>query len=537
MRAGLASGILLTGLLGLAACGSGGGDAGADVQMRELHRGNSAEPLSLDPHKASGTWENNIIGDMFLGLTTEDAEGKPVPGVAESWTVSEDGLVWTFRLRDTFWSDGIPVTADDFVFGFRRLLNPETLAQYASLQFIIKNAEQVNNGTLPGDALGVRAIDEKTLEVTLESPAPYLPGLFTHYTAFPVPRHVVETVGDAWIQSENIVTNGAYVLREWRANDFVRVEKSETFYDASNVCFDEVFYYPTNDLNTGARLVISGELDLNTDFPGNKIDFYREQLGAGVRVHPYLSTTYLAFNVTKPPFDDVRVRQALAMSLDTEFITREVLGAGQIPAGALTPPGIDNYVDPLPATPWFGKPLEDRQAEARRLLEEAGYGPENPLRFEYAHRNTGDNPRVAPVIQSDWKSIAPWIDPDIAGVETQIHYDNLRAKNFEVADAGWVADYNDPSNFLYLLETRSGPMNYPGWSNAEYDGLTVAAAVEMDLTARAAIMAQAETLMLADVPVAPMWHMVSKALVNSDITGWVDNAVQIHRTRYMCRVQ
>lgn len=530
-------GLMAASVLGVAACGGGGDSGEGGTVIRELHRGNSAEPLSLDPHKASGTWENNIIGDMFLGLFTESAAGEPVPGVVESYTVSDDGMVWTFTLRQLNWSDGTPLTANDFVFALRRLLDPETVAQYASLQYAIKNAEAINKGDLPPEELGARAIDDYTLELTLEAPAPFLPGLLTHYTAFPVPAHVVREVGSRWIQPQHIVTNGAYKLAEWRTNDFVKLVKNEDFYDAENVCFDEVFFYPTNDLNTGARLVISGELDLNTDFPGNKIDFYKEQLGEGVRVFPFLSTTYLSFNVTEPPFDDVRVRQALAMSLDTDFITREVLGAGQVPAKSLTPPGIANYTAEKPRTPWFDQPLEERKARARQLLEEAGYGPDSPLRFEYAHRNTGDNPRVAPVIQSDWQSIADWVDVQLAGIETQIHYDNLRAKNFAVADAGWVADYNDPSNFLYLLETRSGPMNYPGWSNETYDQLVIEASQTLDMEARAQIMYKAETLMLEEVPVAPMWYMVSKNLVNNDITGWVDNAVDIHRTRYLCRAE
>ncbi len=519
-------------IVGAAACG-GPADGPANSSGVELHRGNTAEPLSLDPHKAAGTWENNIIGDMFIGLFTENASAEPVPGMAESWTVSEDGLVWTFMLREATWSDGVPVTADDFVYAFRRIMTPATLSQYASLLYPIQNAEAVNTGVAPAETLGVRAIDPSTLEVRLEHPAPYLPGLLTHYTALPVPKHVVEEQGDAWIQPVNIEVNGPYKLAEWRTNDFVRLEKNPDFYAAEDVCIDTVYFYPTNDTNSAERRVRNGELDLNTDFPGQRLDFFKREIPDYVRVSPFLTTDYLTFNTTRAPFNDSRVRRALAMAVDREFIVNDVLKAGQIPAQSLVPPGIANY-DGGAETPWTGMSLDERRAEARRLLIEAGYGPDKPLRFEYTHRNTRDNPRVAPVLQSDWSEIASWVEVDIASIETQIHYANLRARDYQVADAAWVADYNDPQNFLYLLETRSGPMNYSDWSNEEYDQMVDQSSFILDMDQRASMLRQAEQLMLDDVPISPMWHQVNKNLVNPKVTGWVDNVVDIHRTRYLC---
>ncbi len=516
----------------LAACGGGEAPEG-EATILTLHRGNTAEPLSLDPHKASGTWENNIVGDMFIGLFTDDPAAEPIPGMAESWTVSEDGLTWTFKLREAVWSDGTPVTADDFVFSFQRLLNPETLAQYASLQYAIKNAEEINAGEAPVETLGVRAIDARTLEMSLAYPAPYLPGLLTHYTAFPIPKHVVEEYGDAWIQPEHIQVNGPYKLTEWRTNDFVQVEKNDLFFDAANVCLDEVVFYPTNDANTAERRVRSGELDLNTDFPGQRIDFFRQEIPDYVRVYTFLTTDYLSFNTLEEPFDDVRVRRALTMAVDRDFIVRDVLRAGQVSTNKLVPKGIAGYAN-SEAPAWAQGPLEERRAEARRLLEEAGFGPDNPLRFEYTHRNTRDNPRIAPVLQSDWRAIADWVEVDIASIETQIHYDNLRAKNFQVADGAWVADFNDAANFLYLLETRAGPMNYSGYSNPEYDDLIAQSNLEMDADRRGVLMAAAEELMLDDAPVSPMWHNVNKNLVSPRVTGWVDNVTDIHRSRYLC---
>ncbi len=527
-------GLLAASALVLSGCGGDGGSAKDQASKTlTLHRGNSAEPLTLDPQLASGTWENNIIGDMFIGLLTENAAGKPVPGMATGWTTSPDGLTWTFKLRDAKWSDGVPVTADDFVYSFRRLLDPATLAQYASLQYVIKNAEKVNSGELPPEALGVRAIDPHTLEIKLAYPAPYLLGLLTHYTAMPVPAHVVKEKGNDWIKPENIQVNGPFKLTEWRSNDYVHIVKNPAFYDAANVCLDDIFYYAITDNNTAERQVREGKLDINNDFPGQKLEFLNQQLPGYVHIHPYLGTTYYAFNTRRKPFDDARVRNALAMALDRDFMTDKILKSGQIPAYSLVPPGVNNYPKGARAK-WASLSLEERRAKARELLTEAGFGPDHPLEFEFTYRNTGDNPRVAPAVQSDWSQIAPWVKATITGVETQIHYDNLRTGDFDVGDAGWIADYNDAQNFLYLLQTKTKQMNYGRYSNPEYDALVDQSNHELDMQKRAAIMRQAEQLMLDDMPVIPMWYLVNKALVNPRVTGWEDNIVDIHRSRYLC---
>jgi oligopeptide transport system substrate-binding protein len=517
-------------VLALAACSGGEPD---DPNVKILHRGNSAEPLSLDPHLASGTWENNIIGDMFIGLFTENAAGQPIPGMAETWSVSDDGLTWEFDLIDASWSDGTPVSADDFVFSFRRILNPDTQAQYASLVYPVKNAQKVNAGELPGTELGITALGPRKLRIDLEFPAPYLPGLLTHYTTFPAPRHVVEEFGNDWVKPENIVVNGPYKLDRWRTNDFVHVKRNPAFYDNENVCLDEIYYYAITDNNSAERRVREGQLDVNNDFPGRKMEFLNKELPGFVRVHPYLGTTYFSFNTTKKPFDDKRVRLALAMALDRDHITKNVIKSGYIPAYSLVPPGIGNYSDGAVAD-WAKMPFEERRKYARTLLEQAGFGPDNPLQFEFTHRSTGDNPAAAPSVQSDWNNIAPWVNVTIAQIETQILYENLRTGDFIVSDSAWVADFDDASNFLYLMETRAGPMNYSRYSNPEYDTLMAAANREMDMVKRAGMMKRAEQMMLDDMPIVPMWYLVNRALINPRVTGWEDNIVDIHRSRYLC---
>jgi len=471
---------------------------------------------------------------MIIGLYQDDAAGEPIPGMATGYEVSEDGLAWTFTLREAEWSDGVPVTAQDFVFSMRRILDPATIAQYASLLYGIKNAEAVNKGQLAPEELGVSAPDDRTLVIELEYPAPYLPSLLTHYTTYPVPAHVVEEYGSRWIQPENAVFNGPYLLEEWRSNAFVHLVRNPNFYEAETICFDEVYYYPTTDANAAVRRVRAGELDLNTSFPGQQVEELEEQLPGFVHVYPYLNTVYYAPYMPEAPWDDVRVRRALSMSLDRQFMVDEILRTGQRPTSTLVPPGIANY-EGVEQADWWDEDMDTRREEARQLLMEAGFGPDNPLAFEFTYRNSGNNPRVAPVVQQNWEAIADWVQVSISGIEVQIQYDNLRTGNFEVGDAGWVADYNDAQNYLYLLESRTGSMNYGRYSNPEYDALIAESNRELDPERRSNLLARAERMMLDDVAIIPMWNDTSRNLVDPEITGWEDNVSDKHRTRFLCR--
>ena len=520
-------------MLSLALVSCGGGNE-AD-KSRTLQFGNSAEPLSLDPHQASGVWENRIIGDMLVGLVTDDAKGRPIPGMATECTTSADGLVWTFKLRDALWSDGVPVTAADFVFAWQRIMTTTPPAKYASILYVIKNAEKIYDGRIKDvTQLGVRAIDAKTLEVTLEHPAPYLPGLLTHYTSFPIPKHVVEKVGSAWIKPENFVGNGPFKLQQWKPNDFVHVVRNTNYYDNSNVCLDQIFYYPTADDNAAERKVRTGDLDINANFSGSRLEEINKNLPGYARIHSYTGLTYFLFNIRKPPFDNEKVRAAISMTADREFVTEQILKAGQQPAYSLVPPGIADYASGAVSVDFKGQSLETRLTRARKLLEEAGYGPKNPLKFTFSFRNTGDNPRVAPVVQQNWAKIAPWVQVDILGAEVQINYEKLRNGDFQLGDAGWIADFNDAKNFVYLFQTSTDQLNYGKYSNPKFDRLMEAADVEKDAKKRADLMQEAEALVLKENGVMPMWFLTNRNLVSPRITGWEDNAVDIHRARYLC---
>ncbi len=524
------SAIALT--LALASCG-GGGQAGDDVPT--LRRGISAKVDTLDPHRSSAQWENIIIGDMFIGLMQETADGEVIPGVAESWELDDSGLVWTFKLKETVWSDGTPLTAHDFVYGLRRIQDPAIASQYSSLLYLIKNAEPLNNGLVAPEELGVRAIDDLTLEITLEHPAPYLLGLLTHYTTYPVPRHTVEQFGEAWIQPENIVVNGPYKLVYWVTGNQIVTEKNELFAEADDLCFERVSYFELEDSAAVERKIEAGELDINNAFDGGRKEELDKRFPGWARTYPMLTTTYWSINSSQPPFDDVRVRKALAMALDREYMVEHVLTPGYIPAYGFVPPGIANYEVERPQVSWAGLDRPARLAEARALLEAAGYGPNNPFTFEYIHRSTNDNPKVAPVAQSNWNEIAPWVNAQILRQDTKVLYARLRQSDFEVADGAWVADFDDPVNFLYLLDSSTGQQNYGRYSSPEFDALLKAASAEFDLQKRAEIFAEAETILLDETPITPMWYQVTKNLVDPSLTGWAENARDNHRSRWLCR--
>lgn len=513
----------------LAACGGETSSSGD-----RFRRGIGADPKSLDPQMVEGTWANDIIGDMLIGLFTEDAESKPVPGVAESWTISDDQLTWTFKLKQTVWSDGQPVTAGDFVFAFQRLFDPKTVGvAYSSIQYGIKNGRAVNEGALPVDQVGVNAIDDYTLEIQLEYPMPYLPGVLKHYTAFPLPKHVVEKVGSEWTDPKNIVVNGPYKVTEWKKGDFLLSVKNDKFEGADKLCFSEVVYFPVSNHDQMVRRAMAKEIDMNNSFPTGQLEETKKNLPGWPRIAPMMATTFIVTNTKKPPFDNANVRKAMAMAIDREYITDSILRGGQLPSYNFVPKGMNNY-EPAEFS-WKATPIADRLKEAATLLQQAGFGPNKPFTFEYVYRATGDNPRIAIVLQDNWKKIAPWVKPEIRQVETQALYDNLKTKAYEVSDAGWVADFNDAYNFLYLLDSRTGPMNYADYTNPTLDALLDQSSTEIDAAKRAAILKQAEQVILDDTAVLPVLTRVTQDIVSPTITGYADNAEDIHRTRYMCR--
>jgi oligopeptide transport system substrate-binding protein len=517
----------LAGLAALVALGAGDGACAAG----ELRIANSGEPDTLDPHHVEGVWENRIIGDMFLGLTTEAADGSVMPGAAESWQISDDGTVYTFALRDHAWSDGTPVVAEDFVFALRRILDPAQAAEYASLLYTIKNAKPLNEGALQGmDRLGVRAQGPRTLEITLENPTPYFIEQLTHYTAFPLPRHKVEALGEDWVKPGNIVGNGAYTVVEWLPNTHVKATKNAAFYDAAEVAIDTVYFYPGEERNAATKRFRAGEIDIQYDFASEQIDWLRENLPDETRIAPYLGVYYYVINSRNAPFDRPALRQALAMAIDREAITEKVLRTGELPAYSFVPPGTGNYGEPAYVS-WKETPYPERLAQAKQLIAQAGFGPDHPLKLQLRYNTSETHKKVAIAVAAMWKQLG--VATELFNSEVKVHYSDLQEGNFQVARAAWIADYNDAQNFLYLMDSSTGVLNYAGYASPDFDRPMAEASRTADLAARADLLRQAEAVAMADMPNIPIYYYVSKDLVAPYVKGWVDNTKDIHRTRWL----
>lgn len=498
-------------------------------------RGNDGDPETLDQHKTSTVAEAHILRDMYEGLVINDGAGKVVPGVAESWQASPDGTVYTFTLRpDAKWSNGDPVVAEDFVYSFRRIMNPATGAKYANLLFPIRNAEAVTKGEAQPDALGVRAVDPRTLEVTLNAPTAYFVELLTHQTGLPVHPATVEQYGPEFLTPEHIVTNGPYTLESFTPNDRLVLKKNPEFHAADEVKIDRVEFTPFEDRATCLRRFEAAEVQSCSEVPREQIASIKDRLGDQLRISPYLGTYYYAVNGDRKPFDDVRVRKALSLAIDREFLAEKIWSNSMLPGYSLVPPGMASYVpeEAAPRLDFAETPMLDREDEAVRLLAEAGYGPENPLSIDLAFNSSEDHRNSATAIAEMWRPLG--IDVKFTVRDLPAHYANLRdEKDYDVARAGWIADYADPQNFLFLNLTNNDGFNYGRYKNPEYDRLMAESDKEQDPAKRAALMAEAETLFLRDEPQIPLLYYSSTSLVSPRLKGWQDNTRNVHPTRFL----
>ena len=495
-------------------------------------RGAAGEPATLDPQKTGTVVEADVVYDLFEGLLTYDAAGALAPGVAQSWSASPDGLRYTFTLRDAKWSNGEPVVAEDFVYSFRRLLEPATGAQYANLFYLLKNGEAINKGAMKADALGVKAIDSHTLEIELERPAPYILGLLAHQTAAPVNPANVEKYGADFVRPGNLVSNGAYRLAQFTPNDRIVLTRNENFHDAANVHIDREEVLPLEDRSAALRRFQAGEIDSYNDAPADQIPFIRERLKDQLRISPSLGVLYLSFNTRKPPFDDPRVRNALSMVVDREFLAEKIWCGSMLPGYSFVPPGIDNYGPPV--DPQFRdlSPIE-AEDQAKALLKEAGYGPGGkPLSVEIRFNTSENNKATAVAIADMWKPLG--VATTFVNTDLKTHYALLRdGGDYDVARAGWVGDYSDPQNFLMLLKGDNVGLNYSRYSKPAYDALLAKAEEERDLGERAKILSQAEAMLLRDQPVMPLLFFSSKNLISPKVSGWKPNLLDRHLTRYL----
>ena len=497
------------------------------------HRGNPGDPSTLDAQLTSTVNESDILLEMYEGLVTYDAKANIVPGAAESWTANADATLFTFTLRaDGRWSNGDTVRASDFVFALRRLMTPATGAKYANVLYTIKNAEKVNKGAMAPDALGVRALDARTLEITLENSAPYFIAQLAHTTAMPLHQASVETFGKDFVRPENHVTNGAFTLKEFIPNDHITLVKNPAFRDAASVKIDREIFYPLEDRSAALRRFQAGEIDTYNDVPADQVKYIRATLKDQFRLAPFLGTYYFVFNTRKKPFDDMRVRQALSMLVDREFLAEQIWGGTMVPAYSFVPPGVANAGAPVFMSFKDMSPLE-REDKALALLQAAGYGPGGKKLDLEIRYNTSENHKGTSVALANmWKPLN--VAARLVNADIKTHYALLREKgDFDIARAGWVADYSDPQNFLFLGQSGNTGLNYPSWSSPAFDALMASAEKETDLARRGETLSAAEAILLDETAFLPLLFYSSKNLVSPRVEGWQSNILDRHLARYM----
>lgn len=497
------------------------------------HRGELGDPGSLDPHKATTLIESNILDELFEGLVTLDARGDIVPGVASSWAVDPGGTVYDFRLRsEAKWSNGDKVAPEDFVYAFRRLMAPATGAPYANILYTLKNAERINKGELPVEALGARAMDETTLEIALEQPAPYFISQLAHMTAKPLHRKSIEAFGSDFVRPAHMVTNGPFTLKEFTPNDRLVLVKNPYYYDAAHVALDEEVFYSLEDRSAALRRFMAGEIQSYDDIPVEQIAFVRTHLAGAFKVTPNLGSYFYAFDTRHKPFDDRRVRQALAMAIDREFLAERIWGGTMDPGYSFVPPGIPSYGAPATVA-WKDSDPFEREDEAKKLLAEAGFGPSGEkLAVEIRFNNSENHRATAVAIADMWKALG--IETRLLATDATTHYAFLREKPpFDVARSGWFADYPDAQNFLFLAQSDNQALNVASFRNLTYDRLMHEAQVEGLPERRRAILHEAEALLLDEQPDLVLLAYKSRNLVSPKLKGWEDNVRDNHPGRYI----
>lgn len=489
------------------------------------------EPASLDVHGArGGTWEYLIYQDIYSGLMERNAKGKPSLAVAQSYSLSKDGKVYTFKLKKTFWSDGKPLRAQDFEYSFKRNLSPEVASNYAFLLYIIKNGKDYNAGKVNASSVGVKALDDYTLQITLEYPASYFISTLSHFAYLPVPKHKVEELGKAWSKPENIVSNGAYKIVEWKPNAYVKATKNDNFWDSKNTKINNIIYYTQEDRGAILKRFRSGEIDMADDFDSSQYEWLKANLPKETKVYPYNALFYLALNLTNPtsPLSNPKVREALTMAIDRDFITNNVLKSGEIPAYSMVPYGLENY---QPSEyKWKKLNKEERKTKAKQLLKQEGFDENNPLKLELSYTVSDADKKIAIGIASILKEYNVNITTNVR--EVGIHYGELQKHNFELGRARWLGAYDEASTFLDLFSSTNR-QNYGEYNNPKFDALLAKAKGTLNEKARNKLYNQSEDMILDNTLSIPIFYMVSKGLVNIRVQGYEQNVVNFHPTRFL----
>ncbi|CAM3718991.1 ABC transporter substrate-binding protein [Rouxiella silvae] len=493
--------------------------AGVELaQKQEVVRNNGSEPATLDLQKAESSVESNILGDLFVGLVSIDDNGNARPELAESWE-TKDNKTWIFHLRPGLrWSDGSPITAQDVVYSWRRLIDPKTVSPYESYLGTVHvvNADSIIAGKMPADQLGVKALDAQTVQVELTRPMSYFLQMIAHYSLFPVSQANVEKFGDKWTQPGNLVSSGPFKLNSWTVNERVTAVRNDKYWDNAHTVLTQMTYLPIASGAADVNRYKAGEIDITLTIPEVQFASLKKELGSQVHTNPYLGVYYYAFNNQKPPFNDVRVRQALSLGLDRDIIANKVLGQGQTAAYTITPDNTGGYT--FKPSAMAKQTQEQRNEEARKLLAEAGFGPQHPLKFNLLYNTSESHQHIAIAASSMWKKNLG-VTAVLQNQEWKTMLDTMHQGNYDVVRYAWIADYNEPSTFLNTFRSDNSE-NTPKFSNAEYDKVLddALAATSKDQVEKD--YQKAEDILSSQAPIVPLYHYVSAKLVKPFIGGF-----------------
>ncbi len=519
-----ARGFALAALLTAGALLTGCGPRTDDAAARELRRGNGSEPDSIDPQLARMEAAMTILRDCYEGLVSMAPDGSAIPGAAESWSVSGDGRTYTFRLRPSArWSNGDRLVALDFVHAFRRLVTPATASQYALMPEPVVNASEIVAGRKPPESLGVAAPDEATLVVELAKPSPYFIAMLSHPSTFPVHRATLAAKPQEFARPGVAVTNGAYTPSAWQIGSHILAVRNTNYWNNAANRLDAVRYVHVADPVTELTRFRAGDLDVTYTVPPGEVARLERELPGQLRIAPHVGVYYFGFALDLPPFKNARkLRQALAMAVDREVLTDQVLGDGERPAYGWVPPGVAGYE--LQRFAWAELEPADRVAEARRLYAESGYSAKRPLRIELRTSKSPLHDRIALAITAMWK--------ETLGAEVSLRSEDFRvlkaaidAREAALFRGSWIGDYNDAYSFLQVLKGGFG-INLPRYTSDAYDS-ALAAASSASGEERRAHLAVAERRLLEDVPLIPLYFYVSKHLVAPRVHGWYDNVMNV----------
>ena len=488
---------------------------------QELVKGNGTEVASIDPHKTQGVPESNVIRDLLEGLVNQDADGNTIPGVAERWETT-DNKTFIFHLRkDAKWSNGDPVTAEDFVYSFQRAVDPATASPYSWYldMTTMVNASDIIAGKKDKSTLGVKAIDENTLEIKLASSVPYFVMMMGHTTMKPVHKATVEEFGDQWTKPENFVGNGAFVMSKWVVNERIEMTPNKYYWDNAKTVLTKVTYLPLENYVAEMNRFLAGEIDMTYELPNEHFKRLQKEHADSLAIKGDLCTYYYSLNTLKPPFDDVRVRKAVSYAIDRNVITKFLLGKGEKPAYGLTPEIVANFDPELPE--YAKLTQKERDAKAKALLEEAGYSKSNPLKFSLLYNTSENHKKLAVAIGSMWKKTLG-IEVTLENQEWKTYLETKNQGNFQVARASWCGDYNEASTFTSLMEGQNttGGIHY---KSDAYDKLTKQAIESTSETERQQLYYDQEKLLAEDMPIIPVYQYVKARLLNPHVGGYAKN--------------